>query len=333
MNPMKNKQKLIVGLSTAVFCILALLSCIYLDGIEYEPVVKAGEKAVFTMKVRVEPAQGANDERLVVGFLVPKIWDAAENTTVTYISTLYPGSVKTMSPIPEGNLPVNAGGLTWEAALRDRFGFGPNVLDDMEWLVYWTDDVESVTVRENFSVDIKIETLTGAENMKVKLGFFVSYLGDGFGTNQDSYKVLYTDCFEVVEGLGVPMDFCEPHFNMFQPSQVTKDDIVTIRFQGAVEPNVLDEVDEVYLCATAYTDAGNAADVSDRRPASKMTKAGSDGKTYSITLWPADYFNIPENESIERIEYFFSNKDGSLWVKETADNGTETPFVTPCICR
>ncbi len=303
----------------------------YLDSIEYDSTIKAGEKAVFKMKVRVEPAQESNDNRLVVGYLVPKAWKAGENTTVNYTTTLYRDEVKTMSLIPEGVIPLNGGGMTWSEALRDKYGFGPNVLDDMEWLVYWTDDVESVTVRENFNADIKIETLAGLENMRVKLGFFIGHTNDGLG-DADQYKVLYTDCIEVVDGEGLVVDFCEPHFNMFYPSNATKDDIVTFKFQGGIQENALDDTDEIYLCAVAYTDTGNAYDVSGREAVSRMHKEGMDGKTFSLTCWLGDYFNIPADESVTRIEYFFSNKDGSAWVKEM-DDDTEKLFITPCICQ
>lgn len=308
-------------------------SCVYLDSVEYEPTVKAGEKATFTMKVRIEPAASVNDDRLVVAFLVPKVWNATANTKVTFTSSLYPESVRTMSLIPAGTLPKNTGGLTWEAALRERFGFGPNVLDDMEWLVYWSDDLESVTVRENFTANVKIETRTGYENMKVKLGFFVNHTDDGFSGDAKHYKVSYTDCFQVVDGEGIVLDFCESHFNMFQPSNVTKDDIATIKFQGGIAPNALDGEEEIYLCATAYTNTGKAYDISDRSEASKMIKDSHNGKTFSLTLWLGDYFKIPQDESITRLEYYFSTKDGSRWVKETAENGAEALFITPCICK
>ena len=308
-------------------------SCVFLDSIVYEPTATAGEKATFTMKVRLEPLAAVNDDRLVVAFLVPKIWKAAANTKVTYTSSLYTGSIRTMSLIPSGTLPKNAAGLTWEAALRERFGFGPNVLDDMEWLVYWSDDMESVTVRENFTADVKIETKTGPENMNVKLGFFVNHTDDGFSGSADHYKVLYTDCFQVINGEGIIMDFCESHFNMFQPSNVTKDDIATIKFQGGIAPNALDGEEEVYMCATAYTNTGNAYEVVDRSEKSKMIKDSHNGKTFSLTLWLGDYFKIPQDESISRIEYYFTNKDGSKAVKEVATDGTVSLFITPCICK
>ncbi len=318
-----------------VLFLIILFSCVFLDEIIYEPTVKAGEVATFTLKVRIEPGEASNDDRLVMACLVPKVWNAAETAKVTYTCGLYGDAVRTMTLIPEGNLPKNGGGLTWENRLIDWFGYGPNVLDDMEWVVFWS-DVESVTVRENFTADIKVEIPTSPENLRVKLGFFINQGNDGMGDPQNAQKrwsIKYTDCFEAIEGEGIMMDFCEAHFNMFQPSNATKEDIVTIKFQGGVEPNVLDGASEVYLCATAYTDMGNKYEVSDRREASKMTRDIYDVKTFSKTFWLGDYFKIPDSESITKIEYFFSNKDGSLWVKEKADDGTDTLFVTPCICK
>jgi len=334
MNPKFKKIRIrIFAIPITLVSLVIFFSCVYLDSVEYEPTVKAGEKAVFTMKVRLEPAVNVNDDRLVVAFLVPKIWNAAANTKVTVVTSLYPGSVRKMSLIPSGTLPKNAGGLTWEAALRERYGYGPNVLDDMEWLVYWSDDMESVTVRENFTADVKIETRTGPENMKVKLGFFVNHTDDGFSTDSKHYKVSYTDCFQVVDGEGIIIDFCEAHFNMFQPSNVTKDDIATIKFQGGVASNALDGEEDVYLCATAYTNTGKAYEVADRSENSKMRKDSHNGKTFSLTLWLGDYFKIPAGESITELKYFFSNKDGSKLVKEIAIDGSESLFITPCICK
>lgn len=329
----KIKKIWLLAVPITLVSILVFFSCVYLDGVEYNPTVKAGELATFTMKVRVESAATVNDDRLIVAFLVPKIWKAAQNTKVTLISTLYPDSERKMSLIPAGTLPKNGGGLTWEAALRNKYGFGPNVLDDMEWLVYWSDDIETVYLRENFSANVKIVTRTGPENMKVKLGFFVNHTDDGLGGDDKHYKVAYTDCFQVTDGSGITMDFCEPHFNMFQPLNATKDDIVTIKFQGGIAPNALDGVDDVYLCATAYTNTGKAYTVADKGDISKMKKDTHNNKTFSLSIWMGDYFKIPQEESITRIEYYFSNKDGSKIVQETAFDGTTSLFVTPCICK
>jgi hypothetical protein len=335
LNTVKNK-KWTVKIPVIIGCAFVLLySCVNLVTVIYDDLLDANQVATFTMKVQINPAENQSDNRLIIAYLVPKSWKAVENTQVTYINSLDPGIVKTMSPVPEGTFPKNGDGLTWDAALRNRFGFGPNVLDEMEWIAYWSDEVSDVVKSQNMDIDVKIEMKIGPDNMRVKLGFFVNHNNDGLSTNGDHFKVYYTDCIEIANGEGLIMDFCELHFNMVQPSNATKEDIVTIKFLGDIEPNVLDDAEAVYLSVVAYTDAGKTYTVNARNEKTKMQKESLFGRSYSLTFWPGDYFGIPESESITSIEYFFTNEDGSLWLKETSDSGggAETPFLTPFICK
>ena len=74
---------------------IIMVGCVYLDSIninqntnpEEEPVywVKAGEVATFTVKGHIEAAEDAT-RRFLVAILVPKSWNARENTTVTYVA-------------------------------------------------------------------------------------------------------------------------------------------------------------------------------------------------------------------------------------------------------
>lgn len=315
-----------------ILVLLLLTQCLYLDSVDQESSVKAGDVATFTMNIRVEPAENSSDVRLVIGYLVPKSWDAANNTDVTYTSNIDEG-VKTMSLIPEGNLPKNGNGLTWEAGLKNKFGVGPNVLDDMEWIVYWSDQVYNVTNGEKLHAAVSLKTKTGSDNLRVKLGFFLNHTNDGLSNSTDQSKIMYSDCFEVVEGEGSVIDFCELHYNSAQPINATKDDILTIKFQGDIGENILDDANEVYFCGTAYTDKGNSYTVCGMEEKAKMLKENEFGHTYSLTFWPAGFFEIPSDESIIRIDYTFLNEDGSLELKEKAEDGTESPFVYEFICK
>jgi len=305
-------------LKVMVFTTLVVLAgaCIFLDELEYPETATAGETVTFSMTVRIEPAEDAGNERLVVGYLVPKSWDAANNTTVTYTSNLDEG-VKTASLIPEGNLPKSGNGLTWQEGIKEQFGFGSNVLNDMEWVVFWTDKVYNVSNGEKITAKFDLETKLGMGNLRVKLGFFINNTGDGLSGDTERAKVLFTDCIEVTGGEGAMTDFCELHLNSAQPVTATKDDILTFKFQGDVAENPLNDVSEVFFCATAYTDNGNSYTVCDLGSSSKMMKESDFGNTYSFTFWPGGYFNIPAGESMTRIEYSFKNRDGSI---EVVDN-------------
>ena len=306
----------LMRLTAYLMLFLLAWSCVFLDDIEYPETATAGETATFSMNVRIEPAEDASNARLVVGYLVPKSWDAANNTTVTYTSNVDEG-VQTSSLIPEGNLPKNGNGLTWQEGIKEQFGFGPNVLNDMEWVVFWTDKVYNVSNGEKINAKFKLETKLGTENLRVKLGFFINDTGDGLSGDTKRAKALFSDCIEVTGGDGAVTDFCELHLNSAQPVTATKDDILTFKFQGDVSENALNGASEIFFCATAYTDNGNSYTVCDLGPSSKMRKESDFGNTYSITFWPGGYFNIPAGESITRIEYSFKNKDGSI---EVIDN-------------
>ncbi len=327
----KNRITPIVKLSS-VFLLFLLTQCLFLDSVNYDPIVKAGEIATFEMNIRVEPLENSSDVRLVIGYLVPKSWDAANNTDVTYTSNIDEGT-KTMSLIPEGNLPRNGNGLTWEDGLKNKYGVGPNVLDDMEWIVYWSDQVYSVTNGEKLEATVSLKTKTGPDNLRAKLGFFLNHTNDGLSNSTDHNKVMYTDCFEVVEGEGSVIDFCELHYNSAQPINATKDDILTIKFQGDIGENILDNANEVYFCGTAYTDNGNSYTVCGLEDKAQMQKENEFGHTYSLTFWPAGFFGIPNDEAIIRIDYSFQNEDGSLELQQTSDDETESPFLYEFICK
>ncbi|MDR2816083.1 MAG: DUF4961 domain-containing protein, partial [Proteiniphilum sp.] len=278
-----------------------------------------------------------DNSALAVAFLVPKSWNARENTTITYTDTYQPNVVKTMSIIPIEVSPKNRQGMTWDEALKLLYGVGSNVLDEMEWVTFQTDEVYEVKNGDKQSAKITVVTKVGPDNLRFKLGYLINVASDGLtesrlvGTPEEFRKFGETDCIEVVDGEGDLMDFCELHFNMMTPSNATKEDILTIKFQGEAGANDLDGIAEIYLVAKATTAGGDYA-VSEKSAKTRMVKES--GKTYGLTFWPAAYFGIPDNEEILRIEYYFTNADGSKSVLQTYDNGDpDTWFIKTITCK
>jgi hypothetical protein len=301
---------------------LLMVSCIYLDSIDYsEDGAIAGEETTFKLNVRVEPLSNENNERMVVAFLAPKSWDATNNTEVTYTNSIDEG-IQTASLVPEDDLPRNAGGLTWKSAIRNKFGVGPNVLNDMEWVVFWTDKVYNVVNGEKITATFNVKVKTGPGNLRAKLGFLINNTGDGLSGDASRFKILYTDCFEVSEGEGAVTDFCELHFNFAQPLTATKNDILTIKFQGDIGENPLAGQNEIHLCATAYTVSGNSYQQCAQDDKTLMIKESVFSNTYSLSFWVADLFGIPEGEELDRIVYSFKNQDGSIEIMDG-----EVPFI------
>jgi len=313
---MKYFKKIKPRVVIVLMVILLSVSCVYLDEIGYEDTLTAGEQATFTMSVRVKPNENTAGEKLIISILVPNSWDAEATTTVSYTSTIDEGT-QPMSRVPLNTLPASGGGITWPEHLKNTFGTGPNVLSDMKWVTFQSEKTYSIANNEEVFADVTIKTMVGPKNLRAKLGFFVNNSGDGLGTDDRRWKVLYSDCIEVTGGEGAVIDFCELHYNVAQPLAATKNDFITYKFQGDIQENELITAGEVHFCATAYTNSGGAHQVCDYSSTTIMQRESEFSNTYSKTIWPADYFDIPENEEIAYIEYSFKNADGSIEIKES----------------
>jgi hypothetical protein len=304
------------------------ITCVFIDGVDYDSSVKAGETATFTVHVTIDGQSTVTNTRMVIGFLSPKSWKVAQNTTLTYTSDIDAG-VQTMSLIPAGTMPKNSPGQTWSAAIKNRFGFGENVLDDMEWVAYWSDKTYTVNNGDDITADVVISVKAGTENLKFKPTFFLNHTEDGLSPDDKHFKIFKGDCFTVTDGTGDLVDFCEVHFNAAQPLTATKDDFVTFSFQGDVAANDLIEADKIFLCSKAYTHTGDVIEVCQKETRSQLKKQFQYGNAYTITLWPANYFNVPEGQEILKVEYTFTNEDGSVEVSE----GSGSPFTYTFKCQ
>lgn len=301
--------------------------------------VKAGDIATFTMTGHIAGAGDPNyNQRFIGAILVPKSWKARENMTASYVATeLEDGSTSyPMELIPVSESPKNNQGLSWAEALMQKKGVGSNVLDDMEWVTFQSVKVYTFSQNQpDFTITFKCKT--GLQNLKARISFFVNYSGDGLGSNDKHYAFSESEqCFEVREGEGGLIDFCAYHFNKVDPLAALQDDYITFSFVGDAYDNDLISEDKIYLKATAYTDNGNkySVDVSEKTLMEKEDR--SFVKTYNLTMWPIDFFGINADETITKIEYFFTNADGTVVVSKSDDDeaaegmeieGDKQPFV------
>src|SRR3546814_13207654 len=96
---------------------------------------------VFKPEITPNPNAGVEaNVRLVVGFLAPKGWNAGANTIMSYTSNMGNG---TMSRVPAGRTPAQSS-LEWPAAMMEKAGIGGNLIKDMEWVAFWTDQTYNI---------------------------------------------------------------------------------------------------------------------------------------------------------------------------------------------
>lgn len=320
-------RKWLSGNIVVILLAFFAMTCVFIDGVDYSSSVVAGQIATFKVRVSIDGQATVTNTRMVIGFLAPKSWNASQHTTMTYTSNI-DGGIQTMSLVPASAVPKNNPGQTWAAAIKGRFGFGENVLNDMEWIVYWSDKTYTVNNGDDLTAEVLINVKAGVENVKFKPTFFLNHTDDGLSTDDRHFKIFKGNCFTVTDGAGDLIDFCELHFNAAQPLTATKDDFVTFNFMGDVGPNSLVTADKIFFCAKAYTDQGHVFEVCAPEERSRMKKQFQFGNAYTLTVWPAQYFGIPEAEAITAIEYSFRNEDGSIEVKDGAN-----PFVYTFKCQ
>lgn len=309
--------------------LLLLAGCVFLDGVDQPTSTKAGEDLTITMHNRIDVADGGRSNvRLIIGFLAPKSWAAAANSTITYTTNSY-GNGK-MVLVPSSISP--GGGKTWPEALKDRFGMGGNFrTDELEWVVFWTEQAYNVPQGVKETIDVKIVTKPGPQNMQFKTGYFLGTssegLSDVFGSN-NVYKCQFKDCFSVTDGQGDLIDFCNPQIAAVTPGMATDNDFLTLSFDPDVVSTPLNGVGSIYLCAKGYTTDGQVLDACAQTDAAKLKKYT--GNKSAITLWPRAYFNMQEGQVLEKIEYFFTDATGTIKV---GYSNTANPFVYTFKCQ
>lgn len=304
--------------------------------------IKAGEVATFTFSGTISIEGDASNETFIVAFLAPRSWNVRQNATVTYKEDRYNPEINNrMIAMQDSEQPANYKGMTWSAALKKKYGVRSNVLNDMEWIAFKSDNYEKVNGTINFTVTIKCNS--GKSNLKFRPSFFINHSSDGLGGNNERYDVKDADdCFEVVEGLGAVIDFCSTHYYQIEPLSALQDDYVTFTFQGDINTNDLTKFENVYIEATAYTIEGKTYVINEKSTKTLM-KRETKLPRYNITLWPGGFFNIPEGETISRIEYIFTNEDGTVSISQSDDSrdnegeeveeGVKEPFVFEFQCE
>lgn len=312
---------------TAALAALIIAACVStITSISQPATVNAGEVAHIELGINWKENAGPNTERQVIGICVPRSWNASVNTTMRLTSDVGDGP---MSLIPDGATEP-ATGLSWKAAFTKKFGIGPNVIDDMEWIVFWSDQKYTVPNQTPTNATIYIDVKTSMDNLQFKPGYAMCEDGDGLNDSQTGYYTkAFGSCLQVINGEGDNQDFCNPQIGIGDPSTSTDNDLITIKYDGNLDSTSLSTMGNIYLCAKAYTADGQTIDVCAQDNVSRMTALGS--KKWRIDFWPKKYFKVAAGKTLTKIEYYFTDQTGT--VKTGYGNTTTTPFVYSFKCK
>lgn len=323
------KYRSLLQILAAFGIVLAIGACAFIDSFELPASAKANQEFDIYVNVRIDPIDN-NTSKMVIAFLAPKSWNVRQNATLSYTNTL--GGDGKMALIPEGTICPNSNGQDYPNALKTKFGIGGNLIDDVEWVAFQSSSTFIIKNGDKGTARVKIHVKPSSENMLVKLGFYFGCSADGFAVGLNGaplYQARFSDCFEVTDGDGDVVDFCNPQIAAVEPAKSTDNDLVTITFDNGLITTPLTGVNDVYICAKAYLMDGSSIEVCPHDASSKFLPMSA-GK-FRFDFWPRGYFKLTDAQSISRIEYFVTNADGT---KQVGYGGSETaPFVYTFKCN
>lgn len=315
--------------------LLVLSKCVDIIGnIDQQESVPAGDTFTAVMHVNIPASDAAKGTRLVAALLAPKEWGASANMEVTYkivSSSKALGSGGNMSLIPQGTFAPGST-LDYPAKIANVLGanaYGANKIKTLDWIVFWSNETYDIANGDKIQVDVTFKVKTGERNVNVELGYFAAnstYSWDPSKSNHAfDYRFVH---LETTGGLEPVMDYLEPQLSVVEPFNSTDNDLVTFSFDGTVDDeNTLTGLDQVYMCASAYTHDGQVITVCGNNEENQMMNDATD--RWSLTMWPKGYFNVPDNQAIDSIKYYFSDASGSKIVQHKSSN---SPFLYKFSC-
>jgi len=322
------KKKLRLSLTNFIllFILLLVVSCsMTIEAVDQPNSVSGGDILPVNLNVKIVTNQ-AQTSKFMVAVLVPKVWNARANTNITFTSSITSGE-QPMTVIPVGTAAPQAGGLDWPGHLNNKIGNGGNLINDYEWIAFYSNAAYTVAGNTTVTVQVHIKTKVSDDNIAFKLGYVVANDNDGLSSPDRYGQFLATSCFRV-NGSGDLIDFCNPQLSTVEPRTSADNDIVTLNFDAGVSPNLLSNASDIYLCATGITTTGERISVCAQNPQTKMKSLGL-GR-WRIDLWPRQFFSLNNNQALKNIEYYFTNASGG---SKVGYGGGSDPFPYTFKCQ
>ncbi|MCX2574123.1 DUF4961 domain-containing protein [Pedobacter sandarakinus] len=326
----KNKKYIhrAVMVLTAVALIFIKAECMFQPTITQPTSAAAGSIVTITVKGNyTQKTPGTNNYRFVMGFFVPKGWNAGANTTMTYSSNEGNG---VLVRVPAGQKPDGEPLNDYPTAMKKAYATrNPNLIDDHEWVVFWSDS-KPYNANQSVNYVIEIKTKVGEESMLTKLGYYVGGFPDGgwASTNNENSKVTFTDCFAVTGGTGDGIDFCNKPLAATTPLRGVDNDFYTIAYDNDLFATPLSSASKVYLCVKGYTTTGAVIErcIADEK---SMFIAGEQ-KRFKKVVWPRGFLNLTDDQVLSRMEYFIMDETG----QRVGFGGlANTPFIYRFNCN
>lgn len=275
----------------------------------------------------------------VLGVLLPKGWNGAANATVTYSGDLGSGNMGLMpSNTIEPGAAKNGTNLNWPASMMKTFGIRKNLVNDLEWVVFQSNQQYTFTNVTAYRADATIKIKVGADNNNTDFftAFVIAESTDGlqYWDAPDPYfNEKDGGCLIVTGGsTGILNDYCHPQLVTIDPPKSTSNEFITLTFNNKLTPTALSGKTNLYLCVdTAYTSDGKAlTNFCMQTEKSNLVQTSAGSGLYSLTLWPQSFFGLSATQTLTRMVYHITDETGTVKTGYGGDPNTPFSYVFGC---
>lgn len=311
----------------AVTGLLALIIACSTDivSVDQPSETDAGSNLTVTVNCKIDAAGTNLGKTLVVGFLVPKSWNAAQHTSVFYTCIPMGANNEKMSLMPVSEKETTSQ-IPWADALMQdkRYALMGNIVNDMEWVVFRS--TKTYDINSSISFEVKLVTKTGAQNMLVNLGYFIGNTSNGLeAPGNDKFHDGRYARLTVTNGTGDLIDFVNPQIAMMELAKATDNDIQTIFYDGDLVETPLSSESKIYLCAKAYTATGEVIERCGKTEDFAFKPTPGINK-FRFDFWPRSFFGLHQNQTIQRMEYFLTDATGTKKIGYGGNTTDDEPF-------
>lgn len=318
---------------TAAMIIMVVVGCyLTIESVVQPATVQGGTTMTVTLNCQIQ-TNNPQTSAFIVGVLVPKIWNASANATVSFTSDQTTGP-QAMSLIPPGTPSPNGNGIGWQDDLANTCGHAGNLIPEYEWVAFQSNSQYAVPATTTFNVYVTINIKVPNNNVLFNMAYCIAESGDGlhsgaYGDPSTDFYGTYTPSTPVrVNGEGTLLDFVNPQLSVIVPGNSLDKDIISIPFNSTAKTNALSGASKVYLCATGYLTSGDSITICQPSSASQLTSTGIG--QWQLTIWPRGYFGLSPTQTLDSMEYFFTDAAGANKVGYAA---SPTPFTYVFSCQ
>jgi Domain of unknown function (DUF4961) len=317
---------------TGTVIIIVIISCnLTISSVNQPATASGGSVVPITLNCTIT-SNNPQTSALVVGILVPKIWNASSNTTVTFTADQTTGP-QPMSLIPPNTPSPYGNGLSWQDDMMATVGHANNLIPEYEWIAFQSNQQYAYPITTTETVTVSIQIKVSDNNVLFNMAYVLAESTDGLHSTAYSnpstsyYGTFFPPAPIRINGTGTLMDFVNPQLSTVVPGSSLDNDIITIPFNATASNNSLTSANQVFLCATGFVN-GDSIKVCEQTDKTKLISVGQG--QWQTNIWPRGFFNLSPAQRLDSIEYFFTDATGATKV---GYGGKASPFSFTFSCQ